>query len=63
MQFAMAAVESLPLKRRSLLWLIVAGLVTAPLIYPYVTLYRLDQALETRDAATISELIDWPALR
>jgi len=31
--------------------------------YPYVTLYRLDSALHTGDAATLRTLVDWPAVR
>lgn len=31
--------------------------------YPYVTLYRLDQAIHTGDAATLQALVDWPAVR
>lgn len=63
MQFSSAAAVPLPVIRRKSLWLVVAALAIAYLIYPYVTLYRLDRALEARDAATISELIDWPVFR
>ena len=31
--------------------------------YPYVTLYRLDNAIHTGDAATLRALVDWPAVR
>ncbi len=31
--------------------------------YPYVTLYRLDNAIHTGDAATLRTLVDWPAVR
>jgi hypothetical protein len=31
--------------------------------YPYVTLYRLDNALHTGDAATLQALVNWPAVR
>ena len=31
--------------------------------YPYWTLYRLDQALETHDTLRLDAMIDWPSLR
>jgi DUF2939 family protein len=31
--------------------------------YPYWTLYRLDQALETHDTQRLEAMIDWPSLR
>jgi DUF2939 family protein len=31
--------------------------------YPYWTLYRLDQALETHDTRRLDAMIDWPSLR
>lgn len=31
--------------------------------YPYWTLYRLDQALETHDTPRLDAMIDWPSLR
>ena len=31
--------------------------------YPYVTLYRLDNAIHTGDAATLQALVNWPAVR
>lgn len=31
--------------------------------YPYVTLYRLDQAINTGNAAELRTLVDWPAVR
>lgn len=31
--------------------------------YPYVTLYRLGEAIHTGNAATLRSLIDWPAVR
>jgi hypothetical protein len=31
--------------------------------YPYVTLYRLGNAIHTGDAATLQTLVDWPAVR
>jgi Protein of unknown function (DUF2939) len=31
--------------------------------YPYVTLYRLDNAIHAGDAATLRTLVDWPAVR
>ena len=30
---------------------------------PYVTLYRLDQAVRTGDSASLQRLVDWPAVR
>ncbi|HEV2551559.1 MAG TPA: DUF2939 domain-containing protein [Stellaceae bacterium] len=32
-------------------------------VYPYWTLYRLDQALETHDTLRLDAMIDWPRLR
>jgi hypothetical protein len=43
--------------------LVLAGLLVGYLAYPYVILYRLDGALEKRDAGMIAELIDWAAVR
>ena len=31
--------------------------------YPYITLYRLDQAIHTGDTAALQTLVDWPAVR
>src|ERR1700733_13661738 len=31
--------------------------------YPYVTLYRLDSAIHSGDAATLQALVNWPAVR
>jgi hypothetical protein len=31
--------------------------------YPYLTLYRLDQAVRRGDTATLQTLVDWPAVR
>jgi hypothetical protein len=31
--------------------------------YPYVTLYRLSQAVRTGDAAALQTLVDWPSVR
>ncbi len=39
------------------------GIACWLLIYPYVILYRLDRALENRDAGMIAELIDWRAVQ
>lgn len=50
-------------RRRRMVWLVLAGLLVGYLAYPYVTLYRLDRALENRDAGMIAKLIDWPAVR
>lgn len=49
--------------RRQVLSVGLVILVIAYLIHPYVTLYRLDRALENRDAAVVAELIDWSAVR
>jgi len=32
-------------------------------VYPYVTLYRLGQAIRAGDAATLVTLVDWPSVR
>ncbi len=32
-------------------------------IYPYVTLYRLGQAIRNGDAARLQAMVDWPAVR
>jgi Protein of unknown function (DUF2939) len=32
-------------------------------IYPYLTLYRLGQAIRHGDAATLESMVDWPAVR
>lgn len=50
-------------RHRGMVWLVLAGLLVGYLAYPYVTLYRLDGALEERDAGMIAELIDWAAVR
>jgi Protein of unknown function (DUF2939) len=31
--------------------------------YPYITLYRLGQAIRSADAATLETLVDWPSVR
>jgi hypothetical protein len=31
--------------------------------YPYVTLFRLGEAIRSGDAATLQKLVDWPAVR
>ncbi|MBI2741663.1 MAG: DUF2939 domain-containing protein [Rhodospirillales bacterium] len=49
--------------RRTLVLLILTTLLIGYLAYPYVTLYRLDRALEDHDAGTVAELIDWTAVR
>ena len=38
-------------------------MVTAYLAYPLSDLYRLDRALESRDAATVGDLVDWAMMR
>ncbi len=48
--------------RRWGLWL--AGVLLALYVaYPYVTLWRLDQAILKPDIPTLNTLIDWPELR
>ena len=48
--------------RRWGLWL--AGVLLALYVaYPYVTLWRLDQAILKADIPTLNTLIDWPELR
>jgi len=32
-------------------------------VYPYVTLYRLGQAIRHGDAATLQSMVDWPSVR
>ncbi len=32
-------------------------------IYPYVTLYRLGEAIRHGDASTLQSMVDWPAVR
>ena len=32
-------------------------------IYPYVTLYRLGQAIRSGDAAELQSMVDWPSVR
>lgn len=32
-------------------------------VYPYVTLYRLGQAIRNGDAARLESLVDWPSVR
>jgi hypothetical protein len=32
-------------------------------VYPYVTLYRLGQAIRQGDASSLEALVDWPAVR
>lgn len=44
--------------------LLLAGLLLALYVaYPYVTLWRLDQAILKADIPTLNVLIDWPELR
>lgn len=45
--------------------LIVLGVAAAGLLYasPYITLYRIGQAVERRDAEAVSSHVDFPALR
>ena len=50
--------------RRIRRWLLLSLLLAlAFLAYPYVTLYRLGQALDRGDTATLDRLIDWEAVR
>jgi hypothetical protein len=35
----------------------------AYVVYPYVTLYRLGQAIRHGDASTLESMVDWPAVR
>jgi hypothetical protein len=47
-------------------WSVVAAVLVAGLAYgayPYVTLYRLGEAIQTSDAQTLEALVDWPAVR
>jgi hypothetical protein len=45
------------------LYAVLLLLVLGFLAYPYVTLYRLGQALDRGDTATLDRLIDWDAVR
>ena len=50
---------------RALRWT-ATGIVVLALFYaayPYWTLYRLDQALETHDTLRLDAIVDWPGLR
>jgi len=38
-------------------------IVIAYAVYPYVTLYRLGQAIRHGDQATLQSMVDWPAVR
>lgn len=47
-------------------WPVLAALLavgTSYVAYPYVTLFRLGEAIRRGDAATLQALIDWPAVR
>lgn len=47
-------------------WPVLAALLTVGVgyvAYPYVTLYRLDEAIRGADAATLETLVDWPSVR
>ncbi len=39
------------------------AVVAAYCAYPYVTLYRLGQAIRAGDAATLVTMVDWPSVR
>src|ERR1700758_3743806 len=38
-------------------------IVLAYVIYPYVALYRLGEAIRYGDASTLQSMVDWPAVR
>jgi hypothetical protein len=47
-------------------WSILAALLavgSSYVVYPYVTLFRLGEAIRQGDAATLQSLVDWPAVR
>lgn len=47
-------------------WPVVAALLavgTTYVAYPYVTLFRLGEAIRQGDAVTLQTLVDWPAVR
>jgi hypothetical protein len=47
-------------------WSILAALLavgTSYVAYPYVTLFRLGEAIRQGDASTLRSLVDWPAVR
>lgn len=39
------------------------GVAVAYVVYPYVTLYRLGQAIRHGDASSLETMVDWPAVR
>jgi hypothetical protein len=48
------------------MWSVVAAVLVAGIAYgasPYVTLYRLGEAIQASDATTLESLVDWPAVR
>jgi hypothetical protein len=47
-------------------WSVVAAVLAVVLAYgayPYVTLWRLGEAIQASDASTLESLVDWPAVR
>src|SRR5208282_3442012 len=47
-------------------WSVLATVLTVGFAYgayPYVTLYRLGEAIQGSDANTLESLVDWPAVR
>lgn len=47
-------------------WPVLAAFVaisTSYIAYPYVTLFRLGQAIRSGDSAALQKLVDWPAVR
>jgi hypothetical protein len=51
------------IRRRTVAYVVLGALLASYLSYPYVTLYRLDRALEASDTRVVAELIDWPSVR
>jgi hypothetical protein len=47
-------------------WSAIAAVLTvgaAYVAYPYVTLYRINVAIQSADAATLESLVNWPSVR
>ena len=51
------------IRRRVMAYEVLGALLASYLSYPYVTLYRLDRALEASDTRVVAELIYWPSVR
>lgn len=49
--------------RRKPIYAAVAAIAALYLAYPYVTLYRLGQAIRAGDAGSLRVMVDWPRVR